>query len=478
MNIGELLDAPMVAEERVRWMQSKLHRWSGKDTTRCFDDMFNLVADPAFLVVAWRRVRGNQGSRTAGIDGHTARTIEAGRGMEAFLNEIRTQVKTRAFEPSPVRERLIPKPGTSRRRRLGIPSVADRVVQATLKLILEPIFERDFHSCSYGFRPNRRPHDAIAKIHHYTKHGYRWVVEGDIEACFESISHSALLERMRRRVADKHVLALVKAFLKSGILTEFGQMKKSLSGAPQGEVLSPLLANIALSVLDDYFAEHWQNTMQTRSMRRWRRRRGLPNWRLIRFADDWVALVDGTRADAETLRDEITKVLAPMGLTLSAEKTTVVHLDQGFDFLSHHIQRRHKKGTSKRYVYTYPSKNAVQAAKRKVKTLTRRNRHRTLENLVREINTVLPGWCYYHRHGVAQRTFDYLGHYTWWRVARWIVKRHKEVPWKRLRREVFTNRWRIVVNGIELFNLATVTITRYRYRGHAIPTPWEPACPS
>jgi RNA-directed DNA polymerase len=212
-------------------------------------------------------------------------------GVPGFLDDLRTQVKTGAFRPLPVRERKIPKPGGSGKvRSLGIPTVTDRVVQAALKLVLEPIFEAGFEPVSYGFRPKRRAHDAIAEIHHYGTHGYRWVLDADIEACFDSISHSALMDRVRMRVKDKRVLALVKAFLKAGILTELGEIQDTHTGTPQGGILSPLLANVALSVLDEYLMMPWKpgGTMSTESRRPRRRAKGLPTWRLVRYCDDCV----------------------------------------------------------------------------------------------------------------------------------------------------------------------------------------------
>ena len=242
MNTDELEHALVLAVRRVREIQTKLHRWASDDPHRRFDDLFNLVCDPAFLLVAWDRVRGNKGARTAGVDGQTAYYVEAVQGVEGFLDRLRSGLKDRSFQPLPVRERMIPKPGgsgTKRYRRLGIPAVRDRVVQASLKLVLEPIFEADFDPGSYGFRPERRAHDAIAETHHFAKHSYEWVLEGDIEACFDEISHSALLGRVRRRVGDKRVLALVKAFLKAGILGEDGAVRDNVTGTPQGGILTP-----------------------------------------------------------------------------------------------------------------------------------------------------------------------------------------------------------------------------------------------
>ena len=217
VNTDELETALYRAERRVREIQTKLHRWAGDDPHCRFDDLFNLVADPAFLLVAWDRVRGNKGARTPGVDGRTVSSIQAGPGVEGFLDELRVSLRDRSFRPLPVRERMIPK-ANGKRRRLGIAAVRDRVVQASLKLVLEPIFEADFHPCSYGFRPGRRAQDAIAETVMFVNNTYEWVVEGDITACFDEISHPALLERVRRRIGDKRVLTLVKAFLKAGIL--------------------------------------------------------------------------------------------------------------------------------------------------------------------------------------------------------------------------------------------------------------------
>jgi RNA-directed DNA polymerase len=227
------------AEARVRGIQAKLHRWATQDRTRRFGDLYNLVDDPAFLLVGWRRVRGNKGARSAGVDGETAYYVETVRGEEAFLAELRASLKDRSFRPLPVRERLIPKPGSSKQRRLGIATVRDRVVQAALKLVLEPIWEADFRPCSYGFRPGRRAQDAIAEIHHLASHSYEWVLDGDITACFDEISHSALMDRVRRRIGDRRVLGLVKAFLKAGILTQDGAVRDTVTGTPQGGILTP-----------------------------------------------------------------------------------------------------------------------------------------------------------------------------------------------------------------------------------------------
>ena len=243
---------------RVSGMQAKLHRWAAADPGRRFDDLFNLVHDPATLIVAFDRVAGNRGARCPGVDGLRVADVEEQMGAPGFLDDLRTRLREGSFRPLPVRERVIPKPGGSGKvRRLGIPTVGDRVIQAALKLVLEPIFEADFLPVSYGFRPRRRAQDAIAEIHLFGTHNYRWVLDADIEACFDRIDHTALLERVRARVKDKHVLALVKAFLKAGVMTELGHREDTTAGTPQGGILSPLLANIALSVLDEHLHAPW-----------------------------------------------------------------------------------------------------------------------------------------------------------------------------------------------------------------------------
>jgi RNA-directed DNA polymerase len=189
-------DAPGPVDDRIRVLkiQAKLHRWAGEDAARRFDDLFNLVVDPAFLAMAWARVRGNRGARTAGVDGMTAHYIEDVRGIEPFLADLRADLKAGRFTPLPVRERMIPK-SSGKLRRLGIPTVRDRVVQAALKLVLEPIFEADFQPCSHGFRPRHRAQDAIAEIHQLTTppRNYTWVVDADIEACLDVASHCSLV---------------------------------------------------------------------------------------------------------------------------------------------------------------------------------------------------------------------------------------------------------------------------------------------
>lgn len=463
------------AQAGVRRIQGKLHCWAGADGARRFDDLYNLVCDPGVLTVAWQRVAGNTGARTAGVDRATVAWIESRYGVQAFLHGVRGQLRSRTFAPAPVRQVMIPK-ASGKLRALGIPTVADRVVQAALKLVLEPIFEADFQPVSYGFRPNRRAQDAIAEIHHFASKSYQWVLEADIEACFDNIDHTALMDRVRRRVGDKRVLALVKSFLKAGVLTTAGTREGTITGTPQGGILSPLLANIALSALDDHFVGQWQANMATEQQRQKRRRHGLANYRLVRYADDFVVLVTGEQEHAQAIRAEVAAVLAPVGLRLSPEKTRVVHIDEGFDFLGFTIRRQRKRGSHKHFVYTRPSTKAVAAIRARVRTMTYRNTlHQDPGYLMEYLGRVLRGWANYFRHGVSKRTFSAVDSYAWERITAWLRKKHR-IGWPELRRRFcLPGTWRLAHDGQRFRGAASVAVTRYRYRGYRIPTPWTPS---
>jgi group II intron reverse transcriptase/maturase len=279
------LDARL-AEERVLGWQTKLHRWAAQDEQARFGDLFNLVCDPATLLVAWERVKRNRGSRTPGVDGQTRTRVEQ-IGVQVVLGELREELKSARYRPLPARERLIPK-RSGKLRRLGISALRDRIVQMAAKLVLEPIFEADFCPTSYGFRPGRRALDAIEQVRFfiYAPRCYEWVIEGDVEDCFGSIHHGLLMEQVRCRVTDKRVLALIRRFLDAGVMSELGTVTATPSGTPQGSILSPLLANIALSVLDRRFETAW--AARTRDQRARDRANGHPSYRMIRYADDCV----------------------------------------------------------------------------------------------------------------------------------------------------------------------------------------------
>jgi RNA-directed DNA polymerase len=464
----------------VRRMQTKLHRWAGEDPSRRFDDLYNLIYDPAFLMHAWERVSTNKGARTAGIDKVTAAWVESRVGVQEFLGQIRDSLKSGEFTPVEVRQVMIPKGTTGKFRKLGIPTIADRVVQASLKAVLEPLFEADFKPCSYGFRPNRRAQDAIAEIHHFASESinYRWVLEADIKACFDEIDHTALMDRLRARIKDKRICALVKAFLKSGVLTELGDRDETLTGTPQGGILSPLLANIALSTLDDHFDQQWHQHMGTSKQRAKRRQHGQGNWKLIRYADDFVLMVSGERHHAEALREEVAAVLAPLGLRLAPDKTRTVHVDEGFDFLGFTIRRMRKRGTNKHYVYTIPSRKAIQKVKDKVKAKTYRStRNQDLKELILSLNRSLRGWANYFRHGVSKAVFNAVDQHAWHRLMRWTRAKYKDkhrLGMAQFRRRFCDQGWRIAHHGAVFTGASSVPVTRYHYRGSTIATPWTP----
>jgi RNA-directed DNA polymerase len=284
------------------------------------------------------------------------------------------------------------------------------------------------------------------------------------------------MDRVRTRVKDKRVLALVKAFLKAGVFTELGNREDSLAGTPQGGILSPLLANIALSALDEHVHRPWRpgGMMSTPRRRAWRRTKGLPNWRIVRYADDFVVLVHGTRDDVKTLREEIVDVLTPLGLRFSMTKTRIVHMSESFDFLGFRIQWRRKRGSNKWHVYTFIADRPVRSVKAKIRALTGRTSQQDLRTVLIRLNQLMHGWASYFRHAVAKHTFKVLENFAWRRVIRMLMTRH-HWTWTDVRRQLVTptGRWRRpAADGIELFNIATVSVRRYRYRGNTIPSPW------
>jgi RNA-directed DNA polymerase len=460
------------ARTRVLGIQRKLHRWT-KDDAKRFDDLFNLTFDRATLLVAWSRVRGNRGSGTAGVDGVTRWHIEHRIGVERFLEELREALKVRSYRPQAVRERGIPKP-QGKVRYLGIPTIRDRVVQMALKLVLEPIFEADFCPTSYGYRPARRAQDAIAEIAHFINppSTYEYVIEGDIRACFDNVNQGILMRLVRERIADRKVLALVNAFLRAGMMKETGGFRATLTGTPQGGILSPILANVYLSVLDRHFERAWKYQTRYIECTTYYRRRGLATYRLVRYADDFVILVRGSREQAEAIREEVARLLwDELQMELSAEKTCITHVDAGFDFLGHRIRRVQWRGKS--VAVTYPSKKSLEAVKREVKSLTTCwTRNLSLRVLLIRLNPVLRGWSTYFRYDASKRTLAYVDHFAWWRVFRWLRKKHPQRSVKYLRRRYTGGRWQIQEEDVELFRPSRVRVERYRYRGRRILVPW------
>jgi len=474
LNSGASWPTLETAKARVLDHQQKLHRWARNEPARRFDDVFNLVCDRATLVVAWDRVASNRGARTAGVDAVTRHAVVRDDGLLPFLEELRSSLRDGTFTPLPVRQATIPKKG-GKVRYLGIPTLRDRVAQMALKLVLEPIFEVDFYPSSYGYRPGRRAQDAIAEIHHFTSRPstYEWVIEGDIKACFDNVDHRVLMGLVAERVKDRKVLRLIRSFLRAGVVELHGGFAASLTGTPQGGVISPLLANIYLSVLDRHFAAIWNTDMSPAHRRQQRRRKGLPNYRLVRYADDFVVLVHGTRSDADALREGIGQLLADkLKMTLSAEKTLVTHIDDGFVFLGFRIQRR-RWGDGRLVVLTIPSKAALAAVMAKIKKATGRGTTSLrLADVLRVVNPILRGWAAYFRYGVSKKTFSYLGYYAWWRMIGWLRRKHPHLGWNQLRRRYY-GADRICEDNLTLYNPAKMQVERYRFRGAQICTPYN-----
>ncbi len=481
VNTGAILD-----------MQRKLYCWSRNEPRKVYSDLFNLVCDRRTLSLAWERLSRNSGSRTAGIDGVTRHTIlKRASGVAGFLEEIREELRNGAYRPQPVRQRLIPKPGKPGKfRPLGIPTLKDRLVQMALKIVLEPIFETDFYPTSYGFRRGRSTHDAISMIitqinrRQTGKAPVNWVIEGDISACFDNIDHHKLMECIRERIGDKKVLRLILAFLKAGIMAE-GNLRHPVTGTPQGGIISPLLSNIYLSQIDARYRRWIPNPGEQSSSKAawrcdWDRRQGRPVFYLVRYADDFIILVIGTREDADKEKAALADFLRDeLGMELSLEKTLITRPEDGFNFLGYRIIKEPSLRSGRMVGKQLIPKEKLQLIRTRIKQKTRHNTiWQTMDNLLGSLNSLITGWRNYYRYATrAYDAFNALDDFTWRRVQKWARKKHNNrtahyIRLKYAKRES-AGRWTWGGEKKRLRFFVQGGTKRYRCRGTRISNGWN-----
>jgi RNA-directed DNA polymerase len=397
-----------VPRDPVRALQHALYRAAKADPGRRFHALYDKISRSDVLRRAWAEVRRNNGA--PGIDKITLAAVEE-YGVDRLLGELASELRERRYRPLPARRVLIPKPGTTEQRPLSIPPVRDRIVQAAVKIVLEPVFEVDFAPCSFGFRPKRSAHDALQVLIDESWRGRRWVVETDIASCFSAIPHDKLIEAVEERVCDQPVLKLLRAMLRSGVM-EDGQVRRTVAGTPQGGVFSPAMCNVYLHRLD----------------RAWDDGDGV----LVRFADDLVVMC-WSRSQAEQALARLTELLAGLGLEPKAAKTRIVHLEEGgggFDFLGFHhrlVRSRGRNGTRPvMFLARWPADKAMQHARDRIRELTRRSRLLLApEWVVEDLNQFLRGWAAYFRFGNSTARFGKIRSYARMRLALFIAKRNR-----------------------------------------------------
>jgi group II intron reverse transcriptase/maturase len=387
-------------------LQHALYRAAKADPGRRFHALWDKVYRRDVLRRAWITVRRNDGA--PGIDATTLADVEE-YGVDRLLAELAGELRNGQWRPLPARRVLIPKPGTAEQRPLSIPSVRDRVVQAALKIVLEPIFEAGFLPCSFGFRPKRSAHDALQVLIDESWRGRRWVVETDIADCFGAIPHDQLMRAVEERVCDQGVLRLLRAMLRAGVMQD-GRVRRPVTGTPQGGVVSPLLANVYLHQLDRAWSEGEHGV-------------------LVRYADDVVVMCQ-SREQAEAALERLTVLLGELGLKPKAAKTRIVHLvegGQGLDFLGFH--NRLVRGWTPRsahltFLARWPARKAVRHARDRIRSITDRSRLLVpVEQIVKELNLFLRGWAGYFRYGNSALLLGQIRNYALRRLALWLSKR-------------------------------------------------------